>query len=69
MPDSVRAMLTDFGKTLGIFDLSGQLAGLEHVSLKADEILKLRLMKKEIRTRTYQTLGLCFGATLVILLI
>lgn len=64
-----RQALSSLGLSLGHFDLEGQLKGLDTaVSFCKHEQEAMRVNKTE-RLRTYQTMGLCAGAALVILLI
>ena len=55
------------GRSLGRFDIHGQLAGLEsvrqHCRMTADNLSR----NQESRLRSYQTLGLCAGAAMAIL--
>jgi stage III sporulation protein AB len=57
------------GKTLGRFDLEGQLAGMEAVRHFCRQNLSVLADGRGARLRSYQTLGLCAGAALVILFI
>ena len=57
------------GDSLGRFDLEGQMKALEHVRQKCRADLEVLTRDKAIRLRSYQTLGLCAGAALVILFI
>ena len=57
------------GKTLGRFDLDGQLSGLEAVRTLCRGWMDELANGREVRLRNYQTLGLCAGAALVILFI
>ena len=57
------------GQSLGRFDLEGQLKGLEAVRNSARKKLEDISKDRDIRLRSYQTLGLCAGAALVILFI
>ena len=58
-----------FGATLGRFDLEGQLKGLEAVRSSCRKDLESMSADRELRLRNYQTLSLCAGAALAILLI
>ena len=69
IPKHTREALTDMGKTLGRFDLSGQLKGLEQVRAICRTNLEALRTNREPRLRSYQTLGLCAGAALAILLV
>lgn len=63
----LRTQLHEVGVTLGRFDLSGQLRGLE-VAIKSSERALHHIRDgAEQRRRSYQTLGLCAGAALAIL--
>ena len=57
------------GASLGRYDLPGQVKGLQGV--REECILEMEKMKnnQEERLRSYQTLGLCAGTALVILLL
>lgn len=57
------------GASLGRFDLQGQLQGLEAVRSYCSTELKQMADGRENRLRSYQTLGLCAGAALAILLV
>ena len=57
------------GASLGCFDLQGQLQGLESVRSYCSTELKQMADGREHRLRSYQTLGLCAGAALAILLV
>ncbi|MEE1329030.1 MAG: stage III sporulation protein AB [Oscillospiraceae bacterium] len=64
-----REQLLSLGNTLGRFDLEGQLQGIESVHSACERILEQLSNNREMRLRSYQTLGLCAGAALVILFI
>lgn len=69
LPGRIRKHLAYLGRSLGRFDLPGQLSGLRAVRQACKEDL-LRLDKNlELRLRSYRTLGLCAGVALVILFI
>lgn len=69
LPGSLRRLLTRLGRSLGRFDLNGQLRGLEALTAACEEELALLNQNKDIRLRNYQTLGLCAGAALAILFV
>lgn len=69
LPEATRKILEDLGKTIGRFDLEGQLKGLFAVHNECKRNLDLLENDRESRLRSYQTLGLCAGAALAILLI
>lgn len=69
IPKITRECLEILGQSLGRFDLQGQLRGLEAVRQHCRQKLNGLEHNKEVRLRSYQTLGLCAGAALAILLI
>lgn len=69
IPKSSRICLRKLGESLGRFDLPGQLKGLESVRGLCRQELERLSQNRENRLRSYQTLGLCAGAALAILLI
>ena len=69
MPVSVISAFTELGQTLGRFDLPGQLQGFEAVRNSCRSRLAELNGNKTQRLRSYQTLGLCAGAALAILLL
>ena len=69
LPHTVLQKLQLMGNTLGRFDLSGQLSGLETVSQLCQRDLDGLLLNRDARLRSYGTLGLCAGAARVILFI
>lgn len=69
LPGNVRKIFLRMGKSLGRFDLAGQLKGLESVCNICEEELALLNQNRDIRFRNYQTLGLCAGLALVILFV
>ena len=69
IPPLTGKMLRLLGKSLGKFDLSGQLAGIAMVREACSENLA-RLSRDRIeRLRSYRTLGICAGIAIAILLI
>lgn len=66
---SLRELLTSLGSTLGQFDLAGQLLGLESLRMRCSQMQETLSSGREDRLRSYQTLGLCAGAAIVILLV
>lgn len=57
------------GASLGQFNLSGQLKGLEAVKVYCQTELEKMSHHREERLRSYRVLGLCAGAALAILFI
>jgi len=69
LPHNVDVILNDLGKSLGHFDLNGQLTQIKGVRTECQIKLDALRAPSDIRIRNYQTLGLCAGAALAILLI
>lgn len=69
LPHVVQEKLRLLGNSLGRFDLSGQISGLETVAQMCQRDLDGLLRNRDARLRSYMTLGLCAGAALVILFI
>ena len=69
LPSNVRAILEELGCTLGYFDLQGQLNRIAWVKGECEKQLKRITEEKQGKLKTYQTLGLCAGAMLAVLLI
>lgn len=69
LPWVVTEKLQLLGRSLGRFDLGGQLTGLETVHQLCKRELDGLLVDRDSRLRSYATLGLCAGAALVILFI
>jgi len=69
MPKHTAEMILQFTKTLGKFDVEGQLLGIQAV--KSEATLRLNQMSKDQaqRMKNYRTLGVCAGAAIIILFI
>lgn len=67
LPSCLRRPLVQLGQTLGRFDLEGQIQGLEAARDTCRRELSRLEKNRDVRLRSYQTLGLCAGAALVIL--
>ncbi len=67
LPPNLQQAFLNLGDCLGQFDLPGQLRGLDMAQAEAQQILQDLLNHRENRVRSYQTLGLCAGASLAIL--
>lgn len=67
LPRSVRKHLRYLGRNLGRFDLPGQLQGLQTVRNACQTELSNLRKNSEIRQKSYQTLAICAGISLVIL--
>ena len=69
LPSKIRQLFQELGKTLGTFDLPGQLKGFEGLRLNCSSELSAMQKNRDVRLRSYQTLGLCAGAALAVLFI
>lgn len=69
LPPKIRRLLRHLGRVLGRYDLEGQLQGMETVLAECKNEVQGLGKDREIRLRSYQTLGLCAGAALTILFI
>ncbi len=69
IPLSTAEAISMMGKSMGRFDLEGQLKGLESVRSECRVKLGKLMGSSEARVRSYQTLGLCAGAAIIILLV
>lgn len=69
LPPITHRNLQLLGTTLGRFDLDGQLKGLEAVRSACRKDLETLSAERELRLHNYQTLSLCAGAALAILLV
>lgn len=69
LDETLRSLLMEFSMNLGVFDIAGQLKGLEHTRRLCCDQLEELLNNKSNRLRSYQTLGLCAGAAIAILLV
>ena len=68
LPGRVAKVLEQLAASLGIFDLPGQIAGLESTQKACEKELNYLERNREERMRSYRTLGFCAGAALAILL-
>lgn len=69
LPESVAELLQLLGKSLGKFDLYGQLSGFQAINTDCQRKIEKLCENKDTRLRSFQTLGLCAGAALAILFI
>lgn len=69
LPDKFRTLFLQLGHTLGRFDLQGQIQGIQAIRIICEQELNCLAEHKDIRIRSYQTLGLCAGMALIILCI
>lgn len=69
IPATTANILSLMGRSLGRFDLEGQLVSLENVRSECRKVLNDLIKHQETRVRSYQTLGICAGAALAIILV
>lgn len=69
IPESITEILTMLGKTMGRFDLEGQIMGMEAVRQACRKNIDTMAANKSVKVRCYQTLGLCAGAAIAILFV
>ncbi len=69
LPPSSTRLLQRLGRVLGRFDLPGQLEELEAIRRSCEVQLQAVSSNMDSRLRSYQTLGICAGAALAILLV
>lgn len=69
LPPKLRRILKHLGSMLGRFELQGQLQGLRAVQEEIRNELQDAGKDREQRLRSYQTLGLCAGLALAIILV
>ena len=69
LPQRVNDTLLQLGRSFGRFDLQGQVNGLDAARGDCRRILSELAQNRDNRLRSYQTLGLCAGAALVILFV
>ena len=69
MPNALKEMILQFARSLGEFDIEGQLLGIQAV--RTDAAMRLKHMSKdqEQRMKNYRTFGVCAGAAIIILFI
>ena len=69
LPQRTGSILAQLGRSFGRFDLQGQINGLESARETCRRVLNDLSVNRDTRLRSYQTLGLCAGAALVILFV
>ncbi|MBE6975747.1 MAG: hypothetical protein E7439_00910 [Ruminococcaceae bacterium] len=69
LPSKAADALWELGSSLGVYDLPGQQMGIRAVRDRCCTLLQEMESQHTQRIRSYQTLGLCAGAALAILLI
>lgn len=69
LPKGIHDIMQSLGNCLGRFDLDGQLKDIDIIRLECSNKLAKLQDNRDARLRTYQTLGICAGAALVIIFI
>ena len=69
LPNRIQEAVCILGASLGRFDLEGQLQGMEAARTFCKGQLDRMSANRDVRLRSYQTLGLCAGAALAILFV
>ena len=69
IPNRIRSILSQLGYSLGRYDMEGQLQGIRAVHRRTEESLESLRKNRDERLRGYQTLGICAGMALAIILI
>lgn len=69
LPARIKSILSQLGYSLGRYDWEGQLQGIQAVRRRVEESLAHIRRNRDERLRSYQTLGICAGAALAIILI
>ncbi len=69
LPPVTEELLREFGNAAGQFDLQGQITDLHRLQNMCIRNVEQMSINRDTRLRSYQTLGLCAGAALAILLI
>lgn len=69
VPTVIGELLFMLGRSIGKFDLSGQVSGINFVKEACRENLERLSRDKKERLRSYRTLGVCAGIALAILLL
>ncbi len=69
LPGKVRKLLLLLGRSLDRFDLAGQVKGIAATRSACRREVDALLENRDLRLRSYKTLGLCAGAALAVLLI
>lgn len=67
LPQGVNRILLQLGAGLGKFDLQGQLEGLTFTQEACSRELNALTKDRDVRLRSYKTLGFCAGCALAIL--
>ena len=69
LPEPAKEILLELGRSLGAYDLSGQLQQISAVESHTEFLLMQLRGHKDVRTRCCQTLGICTGVVIAILIV
>lgn len=67
--EPIGRIMQDLAGKLGSYDLEAQLHGIDRAVHEVNALLSGLVEEKRLRSRTYQTLSICAGAAIAILLI
>ena len=62
-------ILTELAEKLGRYDLDKQLSAIRFAKMQAENRLALAEKERSLKSKTYETLGICAGLSVAILLI
>ena len=65
----LKPILIDLTKRLGKYDLDAQMQGIDTAYREAELLLQTLEQERSLKSRTYETLGICAGLAAVILLL
>jgi len=69
LPPRLKPYFLRLGRSLGQFDIPGQIRELEGIQTSCEQELHILSTNQSSRLRSYQTLGICIGIVLAILFI
>lgn len=69
LPTRIRSILAQLGNSLGRYELEGQLQGILAVKKRTEDSIDHIRKNRDERLRSYQTLGVCAGAALAVILV
>lgn len=69
VPESLYDSIEMLGKTLGAFDVEGQMSSLDQLCVYLDNKIEDFIAQQDHRVRTYRTVGICAGVAFAIILI
>lgn len=67
--EEISPILLSLARKLGKYDIDAQLQGIEMARCQTEELLQQLERERHVKSRTYETLGICAGLAVAILLI